>query len=184
MSTQARTYAVADPEAALKYALQRFENDQVQLIEGVIVPLSRPWSDVTTAGSIRNQLAPVLDRLGGTQGSGDLDFPGSLNWYVPDLAVVPTESATGAGALLPGQTLLVVEVTSVPGGATGAVAKRRRYAEYRAPLYLLVDCQEHSCTLFSEPGRLGYTRTDGPLPFGLPVRLPEPFDLDLDTSEF
>ncbi|MGY4390728.1 PPOX class probable FMN-dependent enzyme [Streptomyces sp. TE12347] len=37
-------------------------------------------------------------------------------------------------------------------------------------------------TLFALPGRLGYTKVDGPHPFGTPVRLPEPFGIDLDTS--
>ncbi len=37
-------------------------------------------------------------------------------------------------------------------------------------------------TLFSEPGKLGYTRVDGPYPFGAAVRLPAPFALDIDTS--
>lgn len=59
---------------------------------------------------------------------------------------------------------------------------RRRYAEYRAPLHLFVDRIEGSVTLFSEPGHLGYTRVDGPHPFGVVLRLPDPFNLDLDTS--
>lgn len=37
-------------------------------------------------------------------------------------------------------------------------------------------------TLFSEPGDPGYTRVDGPHPFGTVLRLPDPFGLDLDTS--
>lgn len=39
-----------------------------------------------------------------------------------------------------------------------------------------------SVTLFSEPGHLGYTRVDGPHPFGAVLRIPDPFNLDLDTS--
>lgn len=112
-----------------------------------------------------------------------LAFPGSLNWYVPDIAVVTEELTRGARALLPSQTLLVVEVTSAASAETDRVVKRKRYAEYGAPLYLLVDRMDKTVTLFAEPGRLGYTKVDGPHPFGTPVRLPEPFDLDLDTSE-
>jgi hypothetical protein len=52
-----------------------------------------------------------------------------------------------------------------------------------APLYLVVDRQEQSVTLYSEPGRLGYTRVDGPHPFGTRIRLPEPFGLELDTTD-
>jgi Uma2 family endonuclease len=87
-------------------------------------------------------------------------------------------------ALLPNQTLLIVEVTSESNGDTDRTVKRRRYAEFGAPLYLLVDRQERTCTLYAGPGELGYTRVDGPHPFGTPVELPEPFDLELDTSGF
>jgi len=38
--------------------------------------------------------------------------------------------------------------------------------------------------LHSALGELGYTRVDGPHPFGTPVALPEPFDLELETSGF
>jgi len=76
------------------------------------------------------------------------------------------------------------EVTSESNADTDRRVKRARYAEYRAPLYLLVDRQERSCTLHAVPGRLGYTRVGGPLPFGAPVTLPDPFDMELDTSEF
>ena len=103
---------------------------------------------------------------------------------MPDLAVVPKELTKGAGALLPDQTLLIVEVTSESNGDTDRVVKRKRYAEYGAPLYLVADRQQRSCTLYSAPGRLGYTKVEGPLPFGTPVPLPDPFGLELDTSEF
>lgn len=78
--------------------------------------------------------------------------------------------------------LLVVEVTSESNAETDRVVKRKRYAEYGAPLYLLVDRMEKTVTVFTDPGRLGYTKVDGPHPFGTPVRLPEPFGIDLDTS--
>ncbi len=75
-----------------------------------------------------------------------------------------------------------MEVTSQSNAETDRTVKRRRYAEYGAPLYLLVDRVDHCVTLFSEPGELGYTRVEGPYPFGATVRLPEPFGLDIDTS--
>ncbi|ATL86097.1 hypothetical protein SMALA_5869 [Streptomyces malaysiensis subsp. malaysiensis] len=112
-----------------------------------------------------------------------MDLPGTSNWYLPDVAVVPEELAEAA-ALVPDQTLLVVEVTSESNGDTDRIVKRRRYAEYGAPLYLLVDRQQRTCTLYSAPGNLGYTKVDGPHPFGTPLPLPEPFDLELDTSAF
>lgn len=188
LSTGQRPYAVADPETALKYAIQHIEGDRAQIVEGVIQQVVPSWDHENVADLIREQLGLMLRKLGCRAGSGNLDLPGTSNWYVPDLAVVPKELTKGAGALVPDQTLLIVEVTSesnfVVGGDTDRVVKRKRYAEFGAPLFLLVDRQERSTTLYAGPGRLGYTKADGPLPFGTPVPLPEPFDVELDTSEF
>ncbi|MGI5379275.1 Uma2 family endonuclease [Streptomyces sp. CA-251387] len=184
MSAQPRRYAVADAEAALKYAIQHIKGDRVQIVEGIIEHVVPSWDHEGVADQIREQRGPELSRLGCRAGSGDLDLPGTPNWYVPGLAVVPRDIAKGAGALVPDQTLLIVEVTSESNGDTDRIVKRRRYAEYGAPLYLLVDRQERSCTLYSAPGQLGYTEVKGPLPFGTPVSLPDPFDLELDTSDF
>ena len=155
----------------------------MQIIEGVIEPLSRSWGDELVAESIRRQIGSVVERLGCMAGSGNLDLPGGPNWYVPDLVVVPDDLAKDATALTPDQTLLVVEVTSESNGHTDRVVKRRRLAEYGAPLYLLVDRQGKTLTLFAKPGPLGYTSVSGPHPFGPPLHLPEPFDLELDTGD-
>ncbi|MEH6378254.1 Uma2 family endonuclease [Streptomyces sp. KLMMK] len=185
MSAQPHSYAADDPETALKYAIQHIRgDDRAQIVEGVIEQVVPTWDHEHVTDLIREQIGPTLRKLGCRAGAGNLDLPGSPNWYVPDLAVVPRELAKGGDALVPDQTLLIAEVTSESNGDTDRIAKRRRYAEYGAPLYLLVDRQERVCLLFSEPGQLGYTRTDGPVPFGTPVHLPEPFGLDLDTSEF
>jgi Uma2 family endonuclease len=154
MSTQPHTYAVGDPETALKYAIQHIEGDRVQIVEGVIQQIVPSWDHENVADLIREQLGPVLRRLGCRAGSGNLDLPGSSNWYVPDLAVVPRDAAKGAGALVPDQTLLIVEVTSESNGDTDRIVKQKRYAEYGASLYLLVDRQQQSCTLYAAPGRL------------------------------
>ncbi|MFG2877419.1 Uma2 family endonuclease [Streptomyces sp. NPDC048337] len=174
---------VADPERALKYAVQRIKGDRAEIIEGVIELMPPSWDHERAAKIVRRQISDRVDELGCLEGSGNIDLPGSPNWYVPDIAVVPEDLAKGGEALLPDQTLLVVEVTSESNAETDRVVKRRRYAEYGAPLYLLIDRVEGTVTLFSEPGRLGYTRTEGPHPFGTAVRLPEPFGIDLDTSE-
>ncbi|WP_330335446.1 Uma2 family endonuclease (plasmid) [Streptomyces sp. NBC_00536] len=177
------TAGVSDPEQALKYAVQHTQDDRAEVVEGVIhTRRSRSWDHAAATETIRDQITPRVAELRCITGSGNLDLPKSQNWYVPDLAVVPAELARGGGALVPDQTLLVVEVTSESNAETDRVVKRKRYAEYGAPLYLLVDRVERSVSLFSEPGPLGYTRADGPHPFGVPVRLPEPFEVVLDTS--
>lgn len=182
MSTAA-DYDGVDPERALKYAVQHIKGDRAQIIEGIIEPVSPTWDHEAAAETIRDQIRPRARALGCVTGSGNLDLPGSSNWYVPDIAVVPAAQAKGATALLPQDTLLIVEITSASNGDTDRIVKRKRYAEYHAPLYLVVDRQARTITLYAEPGQLGYTRVDGPHPFGTRVRLPEPFDLDLDTDE-
>ncbi|WP_433341123.1 Uma2 family endonuclease [Streptomyces sp. CA-253872] len=172
-----------DAEQALKYAIQHVAGDRAEIVEGVITPVSPTWSHASAADEIREQIYAKVRELNCRVGSGDVDLPGSANWYIPDLAVVPRDVAKSADSLLPDQTLLVVEVTSPSNAETARVVKRRRYAEYGAPLYLLVDRQERSTTLFSEPGPLGYTRVEGPHPFGTPLPLPAPFGLVLETGE-
>ncbi|MFI1518538.1 hypothetical protein [Kitasatospora cineracea] len=108
-----RSYDAADPERALKYAIRHHAGDRVQIVEGVIEPMSAGWDHEPAADGIRRQLSDRVRELDCVMGSGDL-----------------------------------------------------------------------SCTLFSEPGALGYTRAVGPLPFGEPIELPEPFGLRVDTSEF
>lgn len=171
-----------DTERALKFAVQRIRGDRVQIIEGIIEPVTPTWDHERAAKLVRRQIEGRVDELGCLEGSGNLDLPGSSNWYVPDIAVVPEVLAKGGGALLPDQTLLIVEVTSEWNAETDRVVKRRRYAEYGAPLYLLIDRIDRSVTLFSEPGQLGYSNVDGPHPFGTVLRLPAPFDLDIETG--
>ncbi|MER5732715.1 Uma2 family endonuclease [Streptomyces sp. NPDC002138] len=178
----AADYSQVDPEQALKFAIQHIKGDRAEIIEGVIDTMSPSWDHERTVKIVRRQIVSRVDELDCLDGSGDLDLPGSPNWYVPDIAVVPLELTKDGGALVPDQTLLVVEVTSKSNAETDRVVKRKRYAEYGAPLYLLVDRVERSVSVFSEPGPLGYTRADGPHPFGVPVRLPEPFGIVLDTS--
>ncbi|MFG2818672.1 Uma2 family endonuclease [Kitasatospora sp. NPDC048365] len=184
MSAEPIAYADVNHEAALKYAVQFTDHRWAQVIEGRIVLVPRTWDHEKVAAKIRGQLRARVDELGCTSGSGSLDFPGSANWYVPSLAVVPERLAAGAGALTPDQTLLIVEVTCESNGDIDRVVKRKRYAQYGAPLHLLADRQNRTCTLFSEPHDLGYAVVDGPHPFGTPIRLPEPFGLLLDTEGF
>ncbi|MFE2269041.1 Uma2 family endonuclease [Streptomyces lavendulae] len=171
-----------DPERALKFAVRRVRGQRAELIEGVIGDTFHCWDHEHVRHALRTQLSDTVDVLDCITGSGNLDLPGSANWYVPDLAVAPKELAKGGGALLPDQTLLIVEITSESNAETDRVVKRKRYAEYGAPLYLLVDRLDKTVTLFSGPGRLGYTGVDGPHAFGTPVRLPEPFGIEVDTS--
>ncbi|MFJ4677825.1 Uma2 family endonuclease [Kitasatospora sp. NPDC088783] len=165
--------------------MQHVAGGRAEIIEGVITPGSPSRAHENAAEAVRRQLTPRLEELGLVSGSGTLDLPGSENWSTPDPAVVPAGlAAKTEGALLPDRTLPVVEVTSPSNGETDRPAKRRRHGRYGTPVRLLVDRQQRECTVFSGPGRLGHAEVDGPHPFGSPVRLPAPFDPDLDTGRF
>jgi hypothetical protein len=77
---------------------------------------------------------------------------------------------------------MVVEVTSTRPEADRE-AKRRCYARGGISLYLLVDRDDSSVTLFSDPEKDDY-RQLCILPFGKPFPLPDPFVFDLDTTDF
>ncbi len=81
---------------------------------------------------------------------------------------------------------LVVEVTSQSNARHDRVSKPAAYATAGIPLCLLVDRWAPggpTVTLYDEPKGDVY-RVLSAAKFGDPVRLPEPFDLTIDTSEF
>lgn len=77
---------------------------------------------------------------------------------------------------------MVTEVTDT-GPQRDRTAKRLGYARAGIPLYLLIDRDRATAILHSEPGGTDYAVTRV-APFGKPLPLPEPFDFELDTSEF
>lgn len=52
-----------------------------------------------------------------------------------------------------------------------------------SPLYLLIDREASSATLFSDPDKGDY-REHRTRPFGKALRLPEPFAIDMETADF
>lgn len=103
--------------------------------------------------------------------------------FIPDLTVVPfgvfEEQTSWAECT---EVELVGEVTSTDPHHDRDI-KRLGYAEAGIPLYLLVDRDHRETTLFSQPEGGDY-RDVHTIAFGQKVALPEPFVLDLDTSEF
>lgn len=104
---------------------------------------------------------------------------------IPDGTFAPEELRLyrGAGPWMPCDGVaMVLEVTSTKP-RIDREAKRRCYARGGIPLYLLVDRDVSSITLFSDPERDDY-RQHCTLPFGKPLALPEPFAFELDTTDF
>ncbi|MFD8705381.1 hypothetical protein ACFV1W_22670 [Kitasatospora sp. NPDC059648] len=67
--------------------MQLIDHRWAQVIEGRIVLVSPTRDHENVAAKIRRQLDRRVDELGCISGSGNLDLPGSPNWYLPDLAV-------------------------------------------------------------------------------------------------
>lgn len=117
-----------------------------------------------------------------------VSIPLRLKLFVPDLVVIPWSALGGAdNEPVPAeQALLVVEITSPGNAQTDRKPKRWGYAHGDVPQYLLIDRFDDdgpSITLFTEPVD-GHHQQIQRLPFGRKVRLPEPFEVDLDTSRF
>jgi Uma2 family endonuclease len=103
---------------------------------------------------------------------------------IPDF-LVTTKDAPGFGddEILSTGVLLVAEVVSPSSRRNDREVKHRIYAQSRIPLYLLIDkfADPPAVTIFSEPSDGGYLRRTSARA-GRPLRLPEPFGIDLDTA--
>ncbi|GEC09203.1 hypothetical protein SSP24_68580 [Streptomyces spinoverrucosus] len=170
-------------------ALDTPEGFRAELIEGEIVVTPPPDGDHEDyIGLIVEQVlfqSRTRMQVAGTKGlilSGD----GSpKDRVIPDGTFAPRELRLfrGADSWMPCDGVaMVLEVTSTKPKADRE-AKRRCYARGGIPLYLLVDREESSITLFSDPEKDDY-REHFTRPLGKPLTLPEPFAFELDTAEF
>lgn len=118
-------------------------------------------------------------------------FDASEALYIPDLVVCATTAIEAAEAdddrlyLAAADLAMAVEVTSPSNARTDRVEKRLTYGRGLVPAYLLVDRvrQRPTVTLHTDPIDGAYRRIVT-VPFGDPIRLPAPFDVDLDTASF
>ncbi|MFI1352478.1 Uma2 family endonuclease [Streptomyces sp. NPDC020898] len=104
---------------------------------------------------------------------------------IPDNTVAPDHPRLfrGAPPWMPcAGVTMVVEVTYLYPWIDRET-KPRCYARAGIPLYLLVDRDASSVTLFSDPEKDHYRR-HRTVAFGEPLALPEPFVFELDTTDF
>ncbi|WP_203689219.1 Uma2 family endonuclease [Streptomyces sp. SID12488] len=166
------------------------EGFRAELIEGEIVVTPPP------DGEHERYISRIVRQVN-RRSRTDMDFSGNKglklksgeacpkNHVIPDVTFAPLELdvLASAGSWMPCDGVaMVMEVTSTKPRADREV-KRRCYARGGIPLYLLVDRDTSSITLFSAPEKDDY-RQHCTLPLGKPVALPEPFAFDLDTTDF
>ncbi|QOV38708.1 Uma2 family endonuclease [Streptomyces ferrugineus] len=166
------------------------EGFRAELIEGEIVVTPPPDGD-------HEKYISRIVRQVVRRSHTDMDFSGNKglrlrsgescpkNHVIPDVTFAPVEFDVfgGADSWMPCDGVaMVLEVTSTKPRADRE-AKRRCYARGGIPLYLLIDREASSVTLFSDPEKDDY-RQLCTLPFGKPIALPEPFAFDLDTTDF
>jgi Uma2 family endonuclease len=128
-----------------------------------------------------------------------LSLVGVGDGYIPDLVVLDQEIFDAACSakikiLVPDQVELVVEVTSPSNAVNDRRPTRAHpnnkgngYAAAEIPYHLLVDrCPKRARnTLYSIPdqGTAAYLHSDT-WEFGETIRLPDPFDIEIDTSRW
>lgn len=171
-------------------ALDTPEGFRAELIEGEIVVTPLPDGDHEDyIGLVVNQVirrSRTEMQFSGNKGL-KLKSGGACpkNHAIPDgtFALMERRLFRGAEPWMPCDGVaLVVEVTYTKPQA-GRQAKRRCYARGGIPLYLLIDREGSSVTLFGDPEGADY-RQHCTFPFGKAVALPEPFGFELETAEF
>ncbi|OIJ97093.1 Uma2 family endonuclease [Streptomyces colonosanans] len=190
------TAVAHEPITAAEGLLETFlgldtpEGFRAELIEGEIVVTPPPDGDHEDyIGLIVSQVirrARTDMQFSGNKGL-KLQSGGACprDHVIPDGTFAPRELRLyrGADSWMPCDGVaMVLEVTSTKP-RTDREAKRRCYARGGIPLYLLIDREASSITLFSDPEDDDY-RQHCTLPFGKPLALPEPFAFELDTADF
>ncbi|WP_419996022.1 Uma2 family endonuclease [Streptomyces boninensis] len=103
---------------------------------------------------------------------------------IPDLVLAPRRSFQDELEWHdPAPVLLAAEVTARTTVRVDRVKKLAGYARAAIPVYLLIDREAGAVWIYSEPEGGKYTRATR-AELSKPIVLPEPFDFELDTSEF
>jgi Uma2 family endonuclease len=185
---RARWAASAEAELAdLEQTWETLEipGHHVELIDGKIVvsPSASRWH----SGAIDELIEALTDvkRAHGWRFHTNLTvhIAATRERLIPDLMVAPKDApGFGDNELLGHGVLLVAEVVSPHSRSWDRVAKPRAYAQGRVPLYLLIDqlADPATVTVFSDPVEISY-RSCSAADADQPLRLPEPFGIDLDT---
>ncbi|MFD7511711.1 Uma2 family endonuclease [Streptomyces sp. NPDC059853] len=158
---------------------------KAEIIKGAIVvtPWQRPYY-FRAMESLRERLAPHAPEGHRVSSSPFLfAFPAAKRAFGPDLYAADSAAFEQLQGPVNGAALsLVAELTSPSTREQDVQDKLAVYGRH-VPVYLLLDMQDEEATVFWEVSPNGY-RAYRSVPFGQPLRIPEPFGFDLDTSDF
>lgn len=105
--------------------------------------------------------------------------------FIPDLTVCPDGTFEDEEPWMPPDSILLVAETTSTNPGRDRWAKRKGYAAAGIPLYLLVDREQRTVVLHSDPDVDSGDYLDiHNVPFGKDVPLPTPFDFVLETKDF
>ncbi|MFI0483141.1 Uma2 family endonuclease [Actinomadura sp. 9N215] len=179
------------------------EGFRVEIIGGEVVVSPPPG---LPHNAIAGDITLVFNRALGpdfpwrTDSGTGMSLVGIGDGYVPDIMLIDQEvylaaRRAGVRTVVPDQVELVVEVTSSsnakndqqPTGRAHRNNKWNGYAGAEIPYYLLVDRSPKiaRAILYSIPDQaLGAYLHQESWAFGEAIHLPDPFDIDIDTTEW
>lgn len=179
--------------ATLDELFQRVESMQipedfhVEIIEGQIVmspQRATHWTIILLfSQALLTECGPAPGRV---LSDVRIDFPGPLNGYAPDVALLTEDSATGGPKYHHSQVQLVVEVVSQSTRRDDYGIKLTTYATAEVPTYVIVDPTTAWIHVHSQPHQGHYTRANTyafgtPLPLAIPPVTVDTSDWPLDT---
>ncbi|MER7978405.1 Uma2 family endonuclease [Streptomyces sp. NPDC060011] len=164
------------------------EGSKVEIIEGIITVSPAPAARHNViAARIHRRLYSVIPEDWEVFQTLAIAVPSRLGMLIPDIVVAPVPMCADTDTHIPAAMAeLVVEITSKSNARHDRVSKPAAYAAAGIPLYLLVDPwapEGAAVTLFGDPKGEVY-RPLSTVKFGEPIKLPTPFDLVIETSEF
>lgn len=103
----------------------------------------------------------------------------------PDCYVYDPELAEPDAVTVPGEALaLALTLTTESSRPYDLGPKLDVYGRGGVLVHVLADMRDRTLTAYSDPSRERGYRTRTAVEFGEPLRLPEPFDFELDTTAF
>jgi Uma2 family endonuclease len=162
------------------------EGFKVEIVGGGI--FMSPWS----RGSYMPIMNELVKQLSGHAPEGHMTagfpclfvFSEVQRAFGPDIYVADADAVNVPSIRLPGEALsLAAELTSTSTRGNDWGDKLEAYGRAGVPVYLLVDMQKETVSVFSAPSGHGY-QSSSTVEFGQKIHIPEPFDFTLDTSSF